>query len=164
MQVGSAGVRSRWPVVAAAAVLFAACLVWRFLTFDGFSNDHYAHLALAQQMLLGDRPVRDFYDPGWPLTYLLSAIAWRVWGSAMGTEWALTAGALSIGAACTVAAAYRLSLSLSIAVLVTVIEILIYPRSYAYPKVLAYAVGACALLAVVRLDSAPARSTARPQW
>ena len=48
------------PVVAVALGLFAATLAWRFLTFTGFSNDHYAHLALAQQMLLGDRPVRDF--------------------------------------------------------------------------------------------------------
>lgn len=155
MNVEYVGVRSRWPVVVAAVVLFAASLAWRFLTFDGFSNDHYGHLALAQQVLLGDWPVRDFFDPGWPLTYLLSAVAWFVAGSAMGTEWALTAGALAIGAACTVAAAYRLSVSLPIAVLVTVIEILIHPRTYSYPKVLAYAVGACAMLAVASRPSPP---------
>ena len=50
--------------------MFVATFVWRFLTFTGFSNDHYAHLALAQQMLLGERPIRDFSDPGWPLTYV----------------------------------------------------------------------------------------------
>ena len=37
------------------------------MTFTGFTNDHYVHLALAQQTLLGDRPVRDFGDSGWPL-------------------------------------------------------------------------------------------------
>src|SRR5688572_27814456 len=46
----------------AAAGACAATLAWRFLTFTGFTNDHYAHLALAQQWLLGDRPVRDFTD------------------------------------------------------------------------------------------------------
>ena len=153
MNVDFISVRSRWPIVVGAVLLFAASLAWRFLTFNGFSNDHYGHLALAQQMLLGDRPVRDFFDPGWPLTYLLSAVAWFVAGSAMGTEWALTAVAFAIGAVCTVGAAYRLSVSLPIAVLVTVIEILIYPRSYSYPKVLAYAVGACAMLAVAARPS-----------
>ena len=153
MNVDFISVRSRWPIVVAAVLLFAASLAWRFLTFNGFSNDHYGHLALAQQMLLGDRPVRDFFDPGWPLTYLLSAVAWFVAGSAMGTEWALTAVAFAIGAVCTVGAAYRLSVSLPIAVLVTVIEILIYPRSYSYPKVLTYAVGACAMLAVAARPS-----------
>ena len=92
-----------------------ATLAWRFLTFTGFTNDHYAHLALAQQWLLGDRPVRDFTDPGWPLTYLLSAAAWRVAGDAMWVEWALAATALAIAAACTVIAAHRLSGSLTIA-------------------------------------------------
>ena len=62
-----------WRVVAAAVAAFAATLGWRFVTFTGFTNDHYVHLALAQQLLMGERPVRDFIDSGWPLTYLLSA-------------------------------------------------------------------------------------------
>jgi hypothetical protein len=130
----------------AAAGLFATTLAWRFLTFAGFTNDHYAHLALAQQLLLGARPVRDFSDPGWPLTYLLSATAWFFAGDAMAVEWALTATALAIGAACTVVVAQRLSGSLLIAILVTVLEILIFPRTYSYPKILTYAVGAWAML------------------
>jgi hypothetical protein len=143
------------PVVAAAAgAAFVVTLAWRFLTFTGFTNDHYAHLALAQQWLLGDRPVRDFTDPGWPLTYLLSAAAWRVAGDAMWVEWALTATALAIAAACTLIAAHRLSRSLAIAAAVTAIEILIFPRTYAYPKLAAYAVAACAMIALA----------ARPSW
>ena len=68
-------------MVAAAAAMFVVTVVWRFLTFTGFTNDHYAHLALAQQLLLGDRPIRDFSDPGWPLAYVLSAAAWQFAGS-----------------------------------------------------------------------------------
>jgi len=139
---------------AAAAAAFVATFAWRFLTFTGFTNDHYAHLALAQQWLLGDRPVRDFTDPGWPLAYLLSAVAWRVAGDAMWVEWALVATALAIAAACTVIAAHRLSGSLAIAILVTALEIVIFPRTYAYPKIAAYAVAACAMIAVA----------ARPSW
>ncbi len=134
------------PVIAAIAI-FAATLLWRLLTFSGFNNDHYAHLALAQQMLLGDRPVRDFLDPGWPLTYLLSAAAWQVAGGAMAVEWTITATAFALGAAFTVIAAHRLSGSIVIAVTVALFEVLIYPRTYAYPKILAYAAFAAVITA-----------------
>lgn len=132
----------------AAAAVFGATIVWRLFTFSGFNNDHYAHLALAQQMLLGDRPIRDFADPGWPLTYLISAAAWRVAGSAMWVEWAVTATAFAAGAALTVLAAERLSGSVALAVLVAAFEVLIAPRTYAYPKILPYA--AFAVLIVAR--------------
>jgi hypothetical protein len=71
----------------------------------------------------------------------------------MATEWAITAAAFAAAAAFTVAAAHRLSGSIGIAVLVAVLEILIYPRTYAYPKLLPYAVGALAMLAVARNPS-----------
>jgi hypothetical protein len=140
-------------VVAAAVGLFIATVVWRFLTFTGFTNDHYAHLALAQQLLLGERPIRDFADPGWPLTYLLSAAAWRVAGSSLAVEWAVTATALGLAAACTAAAAYRLSGSVLIASLMTVLEIVIYPRTYSYPKLLAYSIGGLAMIAMAARPS-----------
>jgi hypothetical protein len=135
-------------IAAAAAAAFAVTLAWRYFTFTGFTNDHYAHLALAQQWLLGDRPIRDFTDPGWPLTYLLSAAAWQLGGDAMWVEWALTATALGIAASCTLVAAYRLSGWLTIAAFVTLLEILIFPRTYSYPKLAAYAAAACVLAAV----------------
>src|SRR5687767_3904271 len=110
-------------VVAAAVVGFAATLAWRFMTFTGFTNDHYVHLALAQQMLMGDRPIRDFADSGWPLMYLLSAAAWRLAGDALVTEWAIAALGFAVGAACTIVAAYQLSGSLIIAATVTLLEV-----------------------------------------
>lgn len=152
-----AGVRRRvTPAsVQATAVIgvFVATVIWRFLTFTGFTNDHYAHLALAQQMLLGDRPIRDFADPGWPLTYLLTAAGWVVAGNAMGTEWAITATGFALGAACTFAVARRLSKSLAIALLVTIFEVLIFPRSYSYPKMLVYGAGAWIMFALARHPS-----------
>jgi hypothetical protein len=122
--------------------------LWRFLTFTGFTNDHYGHYALAQQMLLGDRPIRDFTDPGWPLTYLLSAAAWSVAGDHMMVEWTISVAALAVGAACTVIAAFWLSRSLAVALTTALIEVLIFPRTYSYPKILAYAVAACGLIAM----------------
>jgi hypothetical protein len=52
-------------VAAASIGVFVATFVWRFLTFTGFSNDHYAHLALAQQILLGVLPIRVLLVRGW---------------------------------------------------------------------------------------------------
>lgn len=106
-------------------------------------------------MLLGDRPVRDFSDPGWPLTYVLSAAAWRVAGDAMAVEWVLTALGFAAGAAFTLLVAYRLSGSLGIAVLVTALEIVISPRTYAYPKIVAYACAAWVMLKVAAHPSTP---------
>ena len=57
------------------AGLFVLALAWRVLAFSGFTNDHYIHLARAQQVVLGAWPVRDFVDPGMPLMYLASAAA-----------------------------------------------------------------------------------------
>lgn len=133
--------------------LFLVAVAWRFLTFTGFSNDHYAHLAMAQQVLMGDVPIRDFADPGWPLTYTLTALGWLVTGKTMATEWVISTAGFAIGAACSVAAAYRLSGSLAIATVVTLIEILIFPRGYSYPKVLMYAAGAWAILALATQPS-----------
>ena len=130
----------------AAGAIFVLALAWRLLTFTGFTNDHYAHYALAQQIMLGDRPVRDFTDPGWPLTYTLSAAAWWLAGSAMWVEWLLSSGALAVGALLTVVVAARLSGSTSIAVFVAALELMSYPRTYAYPKIFVYALGAWAMV------------------
>ena len=141
-------------VIAAASAAFGLTLAWRFLTFGGFSNDHYVHVALAQQVLLGDRPVRDFADQGWPLMYLLSAGAWRLAGDSLGVEWAIIAAGLGAGAGFTVLASHRLSTPVTIAFLLALLEILIYPRSYSYPKLLLYPVAAWASLALVARPSA----------
>jgi hypothetical protein len=149
------GQRPPWVVFLAASALFLAALTWRFLTFTGFTNDHYIHVALAQQVLLGAVPIRDFSDVGWPLMYLLSAGVWSVTGGTLGAEFAVAAGGLALGAALTVVAAYRLSRSLAVAVLVTMLEVLIFPRTYSYPKILMYAAAGCAILA---LAARPTRS------
>ena len=140
-------------VVVAAAAAFFVTLAWRFLTFTGFTNDHYAHVGLAQQIMLGEWPIRDFTDPGWPLTYLLSAGAWQLFGSAMAVEWSLTALAFAVAAACSLVAAYWLSHSVLVALLVTVAEIVISPRSYGYPKLLPYAIAAVLFAALVAKPS-----------
>jgi hypothetical protein len=143
-------------VAIASAGMFVAAFVWRFLTFTGFSNDHYAHLALAQQMLLGERPIRDFSDPGWPLTYLISAGAWQLAGSTMAVEWFVVTLGFALGAAFTVVAAHQLSGSLLVALLLATLELIVFPRTYSYPKMLVYGGAGWAML-VLAADPARGR-------
>lgn len=137
---------SRAATIAAIVVMAAATVAWRLLTFAGFNNDHYIYLAGAQQMLLGDWPVRDFVDPGWPLMNALPALARLVFGKALIVEVLLVAAAFALGAACTVAAVSRLSGSLLVAIGAASLEILINPRSFGYPKIALYAVAVCAFV------------------
>ena len=51
----------------------------RLAAFNGFENDHFMHVAWAQQLELGALPGRDFVEPGMPLAIVLSAIAQLVW-------------------------------------------------------------------------------------
>ena len=55
--------------------------------------------------------------------------------------------AFALAAAFTLLTAHRLAASLGIAIVVTTIETLAYPRSYSYPKLLAYAIATRAMLA-----------------
>jgi hypothetical protein len=136
-------------VAVAAALLFVLAMAWRLLAFSGFTNDHYIHLARAQQMMLGDWPVRDFVDPGMPLMYLLSAAAWKIGGGTIGAEVLLVALAFAAGTACTFMAARWLAGSTWLAAALTLLVILIWPRSYSYPKVLLYGAAVWAIVAAV---------------
>jgi hypothetical protein len=49
------GARQVGVLVVAIAVFVATTLI-RYLALKGFSNDHYQHLAGAQQMLMGELP------------------------------------------------------------------------------------------------------------
>lgn len=134
------------------AVGLVAC-AWRILDFSGFQNDHYVYLARAQQLLLGDWPVRDFVDPGFPLMYFPSAAAWLLGRGAVGTEVLLVAGAFALAAVLTFLVAYRLSGSMLIAVAAALFEVLITPRTYNYPKILIYVAAAYGILAVAESPS-----------
>src|SRR6266545_7023504 len=65
----------RRAAVAAGAIAFG----FRLIDVRDLSNDHYMHLAWAQQVLFGELPGRDFVDPGMPLMYTLSAIVQWIW-------------------------------------------------------------------------------------
>ena len=70
-------------------LVFAATWIFRWLTID-FTNDHFVHLSRARQILLGELPVRDFFDPGLPLHYYASAAALMAFGQNLLGEAILT--------------------------------------------------------------------------
>jgi hypothetical protein len=131
-----------------AAAIFVVAESWQFLTYNGFPNDHYFHVARARQMLLGDWPVRDFVDPGALLQYVFSAAARWLFGDVAAPELLVVALGVGVGAAATVVCASWLSRSTIVAGGVALLEILASPRSYSYPKMLLYGLAGCAIVAV----------------
>ena len=128
--------------VAMAVALGLLVGVFRYLSVAGFSNDHYMHVAAGQQISMGELPSRDYVEFGLPLMELLSAIPfWILPDAPLFGEAVLVALMFGLAAVLTLYAARRLTGSWWIAVLVVALEVVIFPRTYSYPKILAYAAG-----------------------
>lgn len=140
--------------MAAAAAVGVAALAFRTLAQGRLQNDHYMHLAWAQQILLGDLPGRDFVDPGMPLLYTLSALLQYARPGPF-TEVLLTSAMLSIAAALTYWLVRSLTGSWPLALAAVVVEVALRPRLYAYPKILVPALVLTAFLAYARRPAAP---------
>lgn len=132
------------PVPLVTGLVILITFGFRYLSLGSFENDHFVHLALAQQMLLGEVPLRDFDDPGMPLMYVASAVAQAALGQSLFAEAVLAIAGLAIGAAITLVLAARVS-PIGIALFVTYLQVAAYPRLYNYPKILIYAVGILAM-------------------
>ena len=126
---------------------------FRSLILRDFPNDHFMHLAWAQQILFGDLPGRDFVDPGYPLTYGLSALA-QLGQPGPLSEALLTITALSIAAAALVVLVTRLTGSLTAGVVAALFSVAMQPQLYNYPKVIAPAI---ALLLLAWHEARPSR-------
>jgi len=138
---------------AALVLLFAVTVLFRFLTLNtGFTNDQYIHLGNAQQMLFGEWPTRDFLDAGMPLMYVMSALAQKALGNTLFAEAVLVAIAFGLAAVLTAAAVRELTGSRGLALAAALLEVVIAPRAYGYPKILVYAV---ALLLLQRYVTRP---------
>jgi hypothetical protein len=117
-------------------LIFVAVWAFRWLSMGALENDHFVSLARAHQVLHGDWPVRDFADPGQPLTYLASAAASWLLGPSLLTEVVLSITLLSLAAALTYVLAARASGSLLIAVAAVGVELIAAPRLYNAGKIL----------------------------
>jgi len=76
-----------------AALLTAFAFMHHAMLMRAPTNDNFMHLALARQLMAGDLPIRDFFDSGLGLTYVLSAVAESIVGYRLLSE------ALLVGAA-----------------------------------------------------------------
>jgi hypothetical protein len=149
---------SRRAIGIAAVAAGVVTFVYRLALVRDLTNDHYMHLAWAQQVLFGQIPGRDFVDPGMPLMYLLSAaVQWIAHGPFY--EALLTCVLLAVAAAATLLVTTELTGSLAIGVAATACEVALEPRLYSYPKIL---VPAVALLLIQHYARAPSR--ARLMW
>jgi hypothetical protein len=129
----------RWPL-AVYAVLFALTAAFRFLALkSGFVNDHFVYISGGRQMLFGEWPTRDWIDPGLPLMFAASAFAQKIFGPTLLAEAVLVSVAFGLAAACTAAGVRQLTGSMTLALLATLMEVAVFPRTYSYPKILAYA-------------------------
>jgi len=134
-------VRSRvtaWAVGAAMTVAFIATFLLRFQT-AAFINDHFTHLSRAREIVHGEWPIRDFFDPGQFLHYYVSAAAQVVFGYNLLGEALVTAFFIAVAAAITYGVSYRFSRSHAIAAGATALAVIAFPRLYNYPKVFLYA-------------------------
>lgn len=145
-----------------AAATGVAAFGYRVLSLHGLPNDHFMHMAWAQQVLAGDLPGRDFVEPGMPLVIALSAAAQYVWNVPF-SEVLLTAAMMGIAAAATCLVTERLTSSRVAGVAAAILETALQPRLYSYPKIL---VPAVLLLLLQRYTARPsaARLAALAVW
>ena len=133
--------RRRALIAGGAALFFVAVWAFRWLSMGAVENDHFVALARAHQLLHGDWPVRDFADPGQPLTYLLSASAAWLFGPTLRTDVIVAITLLSLAASLTYLLAVRASGSLFIAAAAVAVEVAAAPRLYNAGKILIPLVG-----------------------
>ncbi len=117
--------------------VFAGAFLFRWLTVE-FTNDHFVHLSRARQILLGDVPIRDFFDLGMFLQYYLSSAAQLVFGDNLFGEAILTISLVAFGTMLVFHLSAQLSGSRWLAAGATLLTLLAFPRLYNYPKVFLY--------------------------
>jgi hypothetical protein len=112
------------------------------VTRPAFLNDHFDHLSKARQLLHGEYPVRDFFDPGRPLTVGVSAVGLALSHDTLLGEAVLTMGAIAIGVMLVYWLAQRHTGSVLWGYWAAACMLAIEPRLYNYPKVLVSMVAA----------------------
>jgi hypothetical protein len=106
------------------------------------TNDDFMHRTYARQLLAGEWPLRDFFDYGMGLMYLLSALADQVFGHRLLSEAVIIGVATAISTFLVYAIVRRDTGSSAAAVLGSLFLVLAGPRGFSYPKLIIYAVAA----------------------
>ncbi len=101
-------------------------------------NDHFGYLTMAQQVALGELPLRDFLDHGAFLHILTSAALQVAFGHQLLAEMLMCWLFITLGNALTLYLCSRLSGSYVIGFVTALTSTLVVPRAYSFPKVFLY--------------------------
>jgi hypothetical protein len=148
VQPGSANTREARPPAQARAVrpaVMAMCWIVAWIVTVAtypFTNDHFTRITAARQIArYGELPFRDFLEPGYVLTELMSAAAQLLFGDNLAGEILLTSVFIATGAMLIVALAGRFTPSRVSLTLIGILVVLSWPRPYDFDKVLFYPLG-----------------------
>ena len=125
-------------VVGALLALLAGA--WHTLLITSATNDNFFHMTLAQQVRAGEWPVRDFFDDGRALQYMLSAAAQMVLGDRMVAEGLIVGVAWAVSTYLIFLLVRQLTGSTMAAGCAALLLILAGARGYSYPKGIVFAV------------------------
>ncbi len=133
------------PLFILATLAFVVAWVLRYNapegSFGGLTDDHFYFATHAWQMLFGELPDRDYFEPGAPLMLAISAALQIVLGRSIWSEYVFCVTALGLGSAITFVLAARASGSILLGAGAFLFQFALLPRLYGYPKVLIYAAG-----------------------
>ena len=142
---------------------FVDLYIWAaiaFLTFgyqleahDSMTNDHAGYLAMAQQIVLGELPIRDFLEHGTLLHSLISAVLQWSFGHHLLAEMLVCTSFIAIGHGLTFVLASSLARSTLVGFLLTLSSLLTTPRPYSYPKIFIYPLAVYLLWRYIRRPS-----------
>ena len=119
-----------------AVVVGGVAFAVRYALTGAIENDHFVTFARALQVLYGDWPVRDFEDPGFPLSYLLSSAVAALFGPSLFANVLLSILLLALTSALTYLLAFRATGSHTTALVACAFTIVVYPRLYNATKVI----------------------------
>jgi hypothetical protein len=108
----------------------------RYAVTGAIENDYFVTFARALQVLHGDWPVRDFEDPGFPLSYLLSSAVAALFGPSLLVNVLLSVLLVAVTSAVTYLLTYRATASQTAALVASAITVAFYPRLYNAKKVI----------------------------
>ena len=132
-------VRVRWPArtpTSMAVIVGGVAFAARYALTGAIENDHFVTFARAVQVLHGDWPVRDFEDPGFPLSYLLSTAVAALFGPSLLVNVLLCTLLLAVTSALTYLLVFRATESQTAAIVAGVLTVIVSPRLYNATKVI----------------------------
>jgi len=131
--------RVRWQArtpTSMAVVVGSVAFAVRYALTGAIENDHFVTFARAIQVLYGDWPVRDFEDPGFPLSYLLSTAVAALFGSSLLVNVLLCVLLLAVTSAVTYLLVFRATESQTAAIVAAAFTVAVSPRLYNATKVI----------------------------